>query len=167
VFLLLAAAAAAAACGKATDESEMHGWQEDPPPADKPVEVPAALSIGVTIDHLPKPTITADTLRAAVPDFADAERRAWRISKLIGDSGSDVIVEAVTPTGLTLKFPKPIPTLEPVLYLTRRGEVVVAALDPNNPFPGYHGHGGRLHRAGDSIPRLAPVARLDVTHAAP
>lgn len=143
------------------------GKGDAPPPIDKPVDIPASLSIGVTMDHAAKPAITADALRAAKPDFEDAERKAWRISNLVNDHGSDMIVEAATPAGLTLKFPRPIPTLEPVLYLTRRGEIVVAAIDPNQPFPGYHGHGGRLHRAGDSIPRLSPVARLDITHASP
>jgi hypothetical protein len=51
-----------------------------------------------------------------------------------------------------------------VLFLTRRGEVMVAAVDPKDPFPRYHGQGGRLRRGGDPMPRVAPVARLAVTH---
>jgi len=67
-----------------------------------------------------------------------------------------------------VKFGRPTAEgLEPVLFLTRRGEVIVSALDPKQPFPRYHGQGGRLHRAGDSLPRVAPVARLAITHTTP
>ena len=41
------------------------------------------------------------------------------------------------------------------------------ALDPKDPFPKFHGQGGRLHRAGDSMPRVSPVAKLAITHATP
>ena len=72
------------------------------------------------------------------------------------------------PTGVTVKFADPTPDgLEPVLFLTRRGDVVVAAVDPKDPFPKYHGQGGRLHRAGDTMPRISPVAKLAITHASP
>ena len=43
-------------------------------------------------------------------------------------------------------------------------EVIVSAIDPKDPFPRYHGQGGRLHRAGDSMPRVVPVAKLAITH---
>jgi hypothetical protein len=45
--------------------------------------------------------------------------------------------------------------------------VIVAALDPKDPFPRWHGEGGRLHRAGDSLPRVAPVAKLDIRRSTP
>jgi hypothetical protein len=54
-----------------------------------------------------------------------------------------------------------------VIYLTRRGDVIVAALDPKDPFPRWHGEGGRLRRAGDPTPRLGPVAKLDITRSTP
>jgi hypothetical protein len=65
-------------------------------------------------------------------------------------------------------FAEPTPEgLEPVLFLTRRGEVIVAALDPKDPFPKFHGQGGRLHRAGDSMPRVASVAKLEIRKSTP
>ena len=52
-----------------------------------------------------------------------------------------------------------------MLFLTRRGEVIVSTIDPKDPFPRFHGQGGRLHRAGDSYPQVRPVARLEITTA--
>jgi hypothetical protein len=51
-----------------------------------------------------------------------------------------------------------------VLFLTRRGEVIASTIDPKAPFPAYHGRGGRLHRAGDQLPHVGPVAKLAITH---
>jgi len=64
-----------------------------------------------------------------------------------------------------VKFARPmVDGLEPVLFLTRRGEVNVEAVDPKDPFPHYHGKGGRLHRVGDSLPHVEKVVRLEITH---
>jgi len=54
-----------------------------------------------------------------------------------------------------------------VLFLTRRGEVIVSMIDPKDPFPRYHGQGGRLQRAGDSWPRVVRVQRLEITRPTP
>ena len=65
---------------------------------------------------------------AREPDFADDERKAWRIPTLVAEAGPPGIVEATSPTGVSVKFAHPTPDgLEPVLFLTRRGEVIVAA----------------------------------------
>ena len=65
------------------------------------------------------------------------------------EAGGGSAVEAAGAEGVAVKFAQPTPEgLEPVLYLTRRGDIVVAAVDPKDPFPKYHGQGGRLHRAG-------------------
>ncbi|HEU0032345.1 MAG TPA: hypothetical protein VFQ53_17055 [Kofleriaceae bacterium] len=163
---LIVALLAVAACGKASDEGEAKQWQEPPPGKDVPI--PMQLAIEVTVDGSVRPPITAESLRGAKPDFADSERKAWKIATLVTEAASAGTVEAWSPTGVSVKFPHPTPEgLEPVLYLTRRGEVIVAALDPKDPFPRYHGQGGRLHRAGDSMPRVAPVAKLDVTRSRP
>lgn len=152
------------ACSKASDQSER--LQRQAP--DLLVQVPSGLSIDVTVDGAAKPAITTDTLKAAKPDFSDPERRAWRITTLVPDAVPGTTVEASGPTGVAVKLANPTPEgLEPVLFLTRRGEVIVAALDPKDPFPKFHGQGGRLHRAGDSMPRVSPVAKLAITHATP
>jgi hypothetical protein len=54
-----------------------------------------------------------------------------------------------------------------VLFLTRRGEVIASAVDPKNSFPDYHGRGGRLHRAGDTMLQVAPVSSLAISHPRP
>jgi len=152
------------ACSKASDQSER--LQREAP--ELAVQVPAGVSIDVTVDGAAKPAITTDSLKATKPDFADPERRAWRITTLVPAATAGTVVEAAGPTGVAVKLANPTPEgLEPVLFLTRRGEVIVAALDPKDPFPKFHGQGGRLHRAGDSMPRVSAVAKLAITHATP
>jgi hypothetical protein len=158
----IAIAVVIAACSKASQEAETREWPGPPP--GKEVSIPAGLEIAVTVDGAAKPAITADTLRGVKPDYADEERKAWRIPSLVGEAAPPGLVEAASPAGVSVKFSHPAPDgREPVLFLTRRGEVIVAALDPKDPFPRYHGQGGRLHRAGDQLPRVAPVSKLDIT----
>lgn len=159
---LLIAAVLAVACSKASNEGDKKQWQEAPPP--KEVSVPAGLSIAVEVDGAAKPAITSDVLQKTKPDFLTAEHRAWRIPTLVTEAAaSGTIVEASSPSGVAVKFTHPTPDgLEPVLFLTRRGEVIVAALDPKDPFPRYHGQGSRLRRPGDTMPRVAPVSKLSI-----
>jgi hypothetical protein len=162
----IAAVVVIAACSKASNEAETRQWPEPPP--GKGVSIPAKLEIAVTVDGAAKPAITADTLRAVKPDYSDEDRKAWRIPTLVGEAAPPGVVEATSPAGVSVKFSHPTADgLEPVLFLTRRGEVIVAALDPKDPFPRYHGQGGRLHRAGDQLPRVAPVSKLEITRTRP
>ena len=150
------------ACSRASNEGEAKKWQEAPPP--KEISVPAGLSIAVSVDGADKPPITTAVLEQTKPDFSDPDHRAWRVPTLIAEAGpAGTIVEAASPTGVSVKFAHPTPEgLEPVLFLTRRGEVMVAAVDPKDPFPKYHGQGSRLKRPGDTMPRVAPVTKLSV-----
>lgn len=153
---------ALAGCSRGSDESKAKQWQEQPPP--KEVTVPAGLSIEVTVNGAAHTAITSQTLETTKPDFADPEHRAWRIPTLVADATPGSTVEAAAPSGVAVKFAEPTQDgLEPVLFLTRRGEVIVAAVDPKDPFPRYHGQGSRLKRPGDSMPRVAPVTKLSVT----
>lgn len=165
--LVLALLASVAACSRASNEAETKQWADKPPPKDMPP--PADLAIAIRVNGVAKGTISAAVLIAAKPDFADAERTMWLISTLIPDAAPrGTTVEAVSPAGVSVKFERPSAAgLEPVLFLTRRGEVIVSAVDPKEPFPRYHGQGGRLHRAGDSMPRVGPVARLEITRSTP
>jgi hypothetical protein len=151
-------------CSRASTEGEAKQWATPPPAKDIPI--PASLHIAVTVDGGAKPAITSESLGLAKPDFADDEHKAWLIPTLVPEArpaGSSI--EAVSGAGVSVKFAHPTAEgLEPVLFLTRRGDVIVAALDPKDPFPRYHGQGGRLRRAGDPMPRVSPVARIDVTH---
>lgn len=149
----------ALACSRPSEEAEGKQWPKAEP---GDVVIPEQLSIGVVVDGQPKTPITADVLRRAKPDFQDSERKAWRISTLVADARAGS-VEAASPNGFSITFQHPTPDgREPVLYLTRRGEVIVAALDPKDPFPRFHGQGGRLARKGDPMPHVGPVAKLDI-----
>jgi len=152
-----------AACSRASEESEAKRAPAPPPPPR--VEIPSDLAIAVTIDGATAPPITRDRLQALPPDFADAERRAWRLTSIVPELDQPgASVEARGPTGIAIHVERPAgPTMPaPVLFFTRRGDVVVAVIDPSNPFPGYHGQGGQLKRQGDPLPRLQPVTALDV-----
>jgi hypothetical protein len=156
-----------AACSKASNEGDKKQWQESPPPKD--MNVPAGLSITVDVDGAAKPPITSETLAKTKPDFVDADHRAWRIPTLVAEAPpTGTTIEAASPSGVAVKFEHPPPDgLEPVLFLTRRGEVIVAAVDPKDPFPRYHGQGSRLRRPGDSMPRVNQVNKLSIMHSAP
>lgn len=163
---LLLVALAVAGCSKASDEASAKKWQAQPP--FKEMAPPSDLSIAVDVDGAARPPITAATLDQK-PDFEDSERKAWLIARLVPEAApAGTVVEASSPTGVSLKLAHPTPEgLEPVIFLTRRGEIVVSTVDPKEPFPPYHGKGGRLHRAGDSMPRLSPVAKLAITRSTP
>jgi hypothetical protein len=157
----------AAACSKASNEGDKKQWQESPPPKD--INVPAGLAISVEVDGAARPQITSDTLAKIKPDFVDADHRAWRIPTLVVEAAPPgSIIEAGSSTGVAVKFEHPTTEgLEPVLFLTRRGEVLVTAVDPKDPFPRYHGQGSRLRRPGDSMPRVGQVTKLSIIHPAP
>jgi len=149
------------ACSKASDESRTKRAPTAPPPPT--VEIPASLRIEVTVDGAAAPAVDAARLLALPPDFADAERKAWRLTSLV-PAFPDRTIEAVGPSGMTLKLdvPASAAAMAPVLFLTRRGDIVVTVLDPAQPFPEYHGQGGRLRRPGDQQPHLSPVTALRV-----
>lgn len=152
------------ACSKASDSSEAKKLQSSAPPRD--VGVPAELVIEVEVDGTRRAPIVASTLTATKPDFFDEDRKAWLIPTLIPQAAKPgSVVEASAPSGVRVTIANPTADgLVPVLFLTRRGEVIASAIDPKRPFPSYHGQGGRLHRAGDSQPRVVPVAKLSIKH---
>ena len=156
-------ACALAACSRGGDSGETKQWQSGPPPAR--IEVPAGVAIAVDVAGQHRPAITSDTLRAARPDFVDVEHRVWLITTLVPDAApAGSSIEATGPSGVSVTLARPMPDgLEPALFLSRRGELKVGAIDPKDPFPRWHGQGGRLHRAGDSLPHVGPVARLAIS----
>lgn len=155
---------AIAACAKAGEESKAKRTPVAPPPPT--VELPADLHIAVEVDGQPAAPITRAALAAIPPDFRDADRSAWRFSSILGApfQREDAVLEAVSPSGVAISLRRPRSDREPqpVLYLTRRGDLVVAVVDPGDPFPTYHGQGGRLRRPGDPQPRLSSVSVLRV-----
>jgi len=159
----------AAACGK-TEPANEGKRMPAPPPAKR--EIPADLEIAVTVDGEPRPPITHDTLVATPPDWFDKEqRKAWRVARLVGVEESLDRSFAITGTtnNITVEFPakSTANTLVPALSLSQRGTMVVEFVDPNNPFPRFHGEGGRLGRSPESEPRVAGVTKIDVRKRAP
>jgi len=155
--------AALVACSKTSDPTETKQWQSDPPPPK--IEVPRGVSIPVTIDGQGRAPITSDTLDTVKPDFVDVEHRVWLIPTLVPEAAAPgSSTEASSPSGMSVLLGHPMPDgFEPALFLSRRGELKVGAVDPKDPFPKWHGQGGRLHRAGDSLPHVGPVAQLKIT----
>src|SRR5690349_20943462 len=157
------ASVALVACAKASDEQKGKRTPLTPPKAE--VAIPPDLSIPLTIDGVPAAPVTADRLKATKADFIEPERQAWKLTTLVPElDRPGAVVEAHGPSGISMRLERPAaPTsLVPILFLTRRGDVVVSVVDPADPFPDYHGQGGMLRRPGDALPRLSPVGSLAV-----
>jgi hypothetical protein len=154
---LIAVAVAATGCARASEDSAARVAPNTPPPA--VVAIPADLHIAVegagastVIDHA--------ALAALAPDFADADRRAWRLSRLVpafDQAGETLEARGASGPAVMLDFAASATAPVPVLVLTRRGELVASVVDPQQPFPAYHGQGGRLGRSGSETPRLVGV----------
>lgn len=163
ILAVMIGAAVAAGCSRASDESEAKRSPVAPPPPS--VEVPRDLKIAVDVDGAAAEPITAASLTAIEPDFHDADRRAWKLTRLLPALDRDgAVVEARGEGGISIRVARPGTAEEPqpVLFLTRRGEVMVSVVDPSDPFPNYHGQGGRLKRQGDPLPRLSGVVGLAI-----
>lgn len=150
-------------CSRAEDERGGKRTPVAPPPAE--VDIPRDVSIAVTVDGAARPAIDSKALAAHAPDFKDEDRRAWKLTGLVPElDHAGASIEARGKNGVSVRLERPTAAggLEPVLFLTRRGELVATMLDPAQPFPDYHGQGGRLRRPGDSMPHVSPVLELIV-----
>jgi len=164
VAAALALAAMVAACTKASESQEGKRMPKPPPPPS--ADVASALRIDVTIDGEAAPPIDAARLAAVKPDFEDDERRAWKMATLLGPSAArpGVAFEATGERGVAIvaRPPKGASDPIPVLTASRRGEAHFGLVPPDQPFPAYHGQGGRLARPGDPLPRIGGVSRIRV-----
>lgn len=155
-------------CTKASDATSAKRMPQPPPPATRDVPLPDGLRIEVVVAGKPARAVDAARLRALPPDFQDPERRAWKMTTLLGADvvppGTELVISGAPAAGLLLTQPPNASDPQPVLMLNRRGEVVATVLTPGAPFPPYHGEGGRLHRPGDTTPHLAGVVRIQVAH---
>ena len=152
------------ACG--SNESPNNEGKRMPalPPAKR--EIPADLKITVVVDGQEKPPITHDTLTATPPEWTDAQlRKAWRVAKLVGVDEETTRWFAITGTSnnITVEFPakSDANALVPALALSQRGTMVVEFVDPADPFPRFHGEGGKLGRSPESEPRVAGVTKIE------
>src|SRR5690348_14530431 len=93
VLLACVLAAAGSGCQKASDATQAKRMPQ-PPPAPE-IRVPDALRIEVVVGGKDTPAIDAARLRATPPDFADSERRAWRLTTLLGPTvgaGTELVI---------------------------------------------------------------------------
>lgn len=159
---VLASLLVVAACSRAGEEESGKRAPIAPPPPI--IEIPQGLNIPVEVDGQANAPITRATLEAVKPDFADAERRAWRLTRIVPSFTGDAVLEAVGRDGVSITMRRPASADEPqpVLFFTRRGEVVATQVRPEDPFPQFHGQGGRLRRPGDTTPRVSPVVTVRV-----
>jgi hypothetical protein len=155
-----------AGCQRASESSEAKRMPK-PPPSAETAEIGDKLHIEVEIDGKPAPAIDAAKLAATTADFKDDEHRAWRMTTLLGpaagrDGGE---IAATGEKDVTIVLPRARTKADPVPVLTvnRRGEVFATLLAPDDPFPQYHGRGGRLARPGDPLPRVAGVKKIKVS----
>jgi hypothetical protein len=151
-----------AGCSKASDSTTGKQMPKLPPPPH--VQPVAGLRVSVEIAGNPAPAIDAARLSSLKPDFEDSERRAWRMTTLLGPIDEKTVVSVTGENDVTVQFRRATGDKEPQpsLLLTRRGELVALLVDPADPFPSYHGQGRRLGRPGDPMPRIAGVKKISV-----
>jgi hypothetical protein len=152
-----------AACGKSEPANEGKRLPQPVPPPK--TEIPKDLTVAVNVDGAEKTPITSSTLAKIEPDWFDAQRRAWRITRLIGVEESPRTSLAITGQHeITVEFPaaSTAHTLVPALLLSQRGALVAEFIDPQNPFPKHHGAGGRLGRSPETEPRVHGVTKIEV-----
>ena len=153
----------AVGCGKSEPNEGKRMPKAPPPPAAK---VPADFRIAVEIDGAEVPPIDGARLEATPPTYEDKGKRAWRLDSLLGPAASQedhvIAVTGEKEMTIVMKAPKKADDQVPVLMANLRGDVVAALVEPDDPFPPYHGQGGRLQRKGDPLPRMAGVSKIRV-----
>jgi hypothetical protein len=157
-------------CDSKRELNEAKRMPKAPPPA--AIVIPADLKIAVEIDGREAAPLDAALLSSKPPDFADADRRAWRMDTLLGEPAQreGVVIAVTGEHNLTIELARPVDPGAgpvPVLTVSRRGEVLAAMVDPSDPFPPYHGQGGRLGRPGDRLPRIGGVTKVAVRRKEP
>jgi hypothetical protein len=150
---LLLTAAAALACGRAEEPSG--------PGATGPVAVPEGLSIRVEIDGEAQPALDGTRLEALPGRTEGGGRRVWLLSDVLGDASAekDRRLEVSTADGQRVVFKDPSGSGVLALVVNRRGEVLVASVDPGED-DDRHGRGGNRGRGGAGEVRLRGVTGL-------
>jgi hypothetical protein len=151
-----------AACSDKEPNAEKKIPKLAPPPA---APVPPALRITVEIDGAERPVLDAPRLESAPADFTDDQRRAWRLDHLVAPPRAgawDWVVTGANEVTVVLPGPASDKDPVPVIMLSRRGEIVGTLVEPDRPFPQFHGEGGRRGRPGDPFPHVVGVTRIKV-----
>jgi hypothetical protein len=155
VRLLGALLVGAAACGHA------------PSPPDMTVR--ADLRVPVEVNGTERAPIDPAMLRRVKPDYVQGERRAWRFATLLGPEfeRQDAGLEIENARGLKTSIAPPTRQIDgriAVLALNRKGDLVVAMVPPDDPFPKFHGRGGNRGRSGDPARVTRDIKRIRLTY---
>lgn len=108
--------------------------------------VPEGVRVRVEVDGHEDAPITSEGLRAAAPTYHDADHRAWRLTAVLpaGVVKAGMQLEVEERSGRRTLFARLGEETggEPVLMVNRKGQVLIALVEPDNPFPAFHGRGG-------------------------
>jgi hypothetical protein len=163
--LLAALGGAGVACTKASDSADGKRMPKPPPPAQSAAPTTAS-TVLVEVDGAPAPAIDAARLASVPPDFKNDEHRAWKLTTLLGAPAQrdGAVIAATGEKDITIVLKKPLKEKDPVpvLIVNRRGELFCELVSADEPFPAYHGQGGRLARPGDPLPRVGGVTKIRV-----
>jgi hypothetical protein len=121
------------------------------------------LAIATEVDGAPAAAIDSTKLNATNPDFKNDDHRAWKLTSLLPNTNRPGMAFAVTgeqDVTVVLRSPRAPTDLIPAVMLNRRGELFANMIDPADPFPAFHGQGGRLARPGDPSTRIAGVKKI-------
>jgi len=122
-----------AACSRAGEEESGKRAPIAPPPA--AIDIPQGLNIPVEVDGQAAPAITRATLAGLEPDFADQERRAWRLSRILPSFTGPAVVEAVGRVELWMAFPACVLILVAMFVHLFRTVVAPASAETSTPGP--------------------------------
>lgn len=128
-------------------------------------DIPDGVRVQVEIEGRELGPITSAGLRAAAPTYLDRDHRAWRLADVLPahalKAGMQLDVEESSGQRTILTRLGAGPA-EPVLMVNRKGQVLVALVEPSDPFPAFHGRGGNRGQSGRAN-RIRDVVRLRLT----
>jgi hypothetical protein len=164
LFIVLATGPACKPSSEGANESKQMP-RLPPPPSDG---TPAAnFSVTVEIDGMPAAALDRARLDATAPDFSDGDRRAWKVETLLGSAasreGATFTITGDKDVAVVLHRPRGATDAIPVLAVNRRGQLMAAMVELDDPFPPYHGQGRRLERRGDPLPRIEGIKSIVVS----
>lgn len=136
------------------------------PEASSEAAVPDGVRVTVEINGGEGAPITSETLRATPPSFHDADHRAWLLKTVLPATavrpGTELEVEEEDGTRTIFARIGAPEENEPALMVNRKGQVLIVLIDPDNPFPAFHGRGGNRGQGGRAN-RVRGVVGLRLT----
>lgn len=154
---------ASMSCTKASEAEKAKRMPKPPPEPSQPVQLDAP--IGLEVDGEKRAPVASALLAKTKPDFSSGDRRAWKIARLASlPPDADAEIEVESADGVRVSALANPPAGKPILVLVvnRRGSAHAALVRADDPFPAFHGQGGRLSRPGDPLPRIGRLRRIRI-----